>query len=417
MASAASCQGANPQGASVVVLSLPPSPASSADASAATPAPAPVSPADVEGPPPPAKRTIDAAFKVDGGGLLLGLTSTEIGYLLGGHYTVIIDRATGCAVEGYPDPEVLSTLRKASDPDAELARPEILAALRDVVGLGRRFGAQGQPYLLDMVWSLDGRHVFLEIGDHLYRSSNGARSFARVDDFFSSRLAMSKDGQHLVYERCIDMSCSSCARAYGPGCNSRRHYVSLPTSGARGPLPFTAGQTRLLDMPPSGRTLFTRSDSDVCVDTFELGAPAREGSVCVPFPQNATGSWPSREWYSISPSGKYGIVKWEEGRKNLAGATALTYVASLVDMTTRQILKSVTDVRGEVDDDGNMVLESMNEGGGDHTYFYPMKGQRKLLGNHHLVAWHDKTAILGVHRVAPLGARACDLVKFVKTPN
>ncbi|MDB4995795.1 MAG: hypothetical protein JWM74_3227, partial [Myxococcaceae bacterium] len=181
MASAASCQGAAPQVASVVVVAPPAPAASSTQASAAPPTPAPVALEDVEGPPPPAKRPIDPAIKVDGGGLLLGVTSTEIGYLIGGHYTVVIDRATGCAVEGYPDPEVLSTLRKASDPDAELARPEILAALRDVVGLGRRLGAQGQRFLLDMVWSLDGRYVFLEIDDHLYRSSNGARSFARVD--------------------------------------------------------------------------------------------------------------------------------------------------------------------------------------------------------------------------------------------
>jgi hypothetical protein len=268
-----------------------------------------------------------------------------------------------------------------------------------------------------MVWSLDGRYIFLESNDLLYRSSDGGRSFARVDDFLSSRLAMSRDGKHLVYERCITTDCTRCRPDYAPGCNSGRQYVSLPTDGTRGPLPFTAAQTRLLDMPPSGRALFTRSDSQVCVDTFELGRPSRESAVCVPFPQQATGGWPMREWFSVSPSGRYGIVKWEESRPNLVGALSLTWVVSLVDMASRQLVKTVTNVQGQVDDEGNMVLQSMSEGGGDHTYFYPLKGPRRLLGHHHLLAWHDKTAILGVHRVAPLGARKCDLVKSVKTPD
>jgi hypothetical protein len=420
-ASAMACEGARAQVASVTLPPQPPQPAPRADAAALAPiavAPAPKAP--VDGPPPPAKQPIDPKFKVDGSGLLLGVTSSELWLTLGGNYSVVIDRSTGCAVEGYTDPPLLAELRKSKDAattEALLAQPEILAALRDVVGLGRRLGAQAQRFLLEMAWSLDGQYIFLTSNDLLYRSSDGGRSFTRVDDYLSSRLAMSADGKHLVYERCIELDCPSCARAYGPGCNSGRHYVSLPTDGSRGPLPFTAAQTHLLGMPPSGRALFSRSDSQVCIDTFELGRPSRESAICVPFPAKATGSWPMREWFSVSPSGRYGVVKWDEGRPNLVGAIALTYVVSLVDMASRQIVKTVTDVMGEVDDGGNMVLQSMSEGGGDHTYFYPLKGPRRLLGHHHLVAWHDKTAILGVHRVAPLAARRCDLVKSVKTPD
>jgi hypothetical protein len=421
VASAVACEGAHAQVATVSLPAQPPPPLPPPGASAPPPAAPVATPLlPVDGPPAPAKRPIDPAFKVDGAGLLLGVTSTELWLLLGDHYTVVVDRASGCAVEGYTDPPVLTALRKLKDTqavEAELARPEVLAAIRDVVGLGRRLGAQRQHFLLEMVWSLDGRYIFLEANDILYRSADGGRSFARVDDFFSSRLAMSNDGRHLVYERCIESDCPSCGRAYGPGCNSGRQYVSLPTDGSRGPRAFTSSQTHLLDMPPSGRAIFTRSDVEVCADTFELGRPARESSVCVPFSKKATGSWPMREWYSVSPSGRYGIVKWEEGRPNLAGAIALTYVVSLVDMASRQLVKTITDVRGDVDDDGNMVLQSMSEGGGDHTYYYPLKGPRRLLGHHHLVAWSDKTAILGVHRVAPLGARKCDLVKSVKTSD
>jgi hypothetical protein len=43
-------------------------------------------------------------------------------------------------------------------------------------------------------------------------------------------------------------------------------------------------------------------------------------------------------------------------------------------------------------------------------------GPRKLLGHHALLAWRGKEAILGVYRVATLGARKCDLTKSVKTP-
>jgi len=114
--------------------------------------------------------------------------------------------------------------------------------------------------------------------------------------------------------------------------------------------------------------------------------------------------------------GRYAIVKWEEGRPFPNGAIGLTYVVSLVDLTKRSIEKEIVDMLGEVDDDGNMVMSAMSEGGGDHTYLYPFKGPRKLLGNHSLLAWRDKEAILGVWRQASLGARKCDLVSAVKTP-
>lgn len=418
VASVVACEGTTGRVAPITLPPQPPPVVTAEPPAKPPPPPAPV--VVIEGAPAPAKQPIDPSHKVDGSGLLLSLTSTEIWYLLGDHYTVVIDRATGCAVEGYRDPPLLVALQKNRDPasvEAQLKKPAVLQAIRDWVGLGRRLGARGQHFLMESAWSLDGRFIYLALNDLLYRSADGGRSFARVDELFSSRLAMSMDGKHLVYEHDVQPDGPSCSRsAHAPGCNIERQYVSLPTDGSRGPLGFTAGQTFLLEQRADGRALFWRSDNEICADTFDLGAPAKASSVCVPYPKRATGVWPGRQWESLSPSGRYGVVKWEEGRPNLVGALALTYVVSLVDMTTKKFLKEVTDVQAEVDDEGNMVAQSMSEGGGDHTYFYPLKGARKLLGHHHLVAWHDKTAILGVHRVAKLADRKCDLVKSVKTP-
>lgn len=409
-----------PKGASVDLPVQPAAVTSGPEASTPPPLPRATAPAKVvEGPPPPPKQPIDPKFKVEGSGLLMGASSTEIWLTLPGRYSVVIDRATGCAVEGYHEPPAFKALSESRDDaitEAELAKPETLAALRDAVGLGRRFDVDHYEFGPQLAWSPDGHHIFLVSNELLYHSADGGRSFARVDDFLSDLVRMSHDGKHLVYERCIKPDCPSCRKKYGAGCNSGRAYFSLPTDRSRGALPFTSGQTYLLDMTADGRAMFWRSDSQICLDMFDLARPTKDGSVCISYPAKATGVWPGRYWESVSPSRKWGIVKWEEGRPNRVGAMAMTYVLSLVDIPQGQIVKEVTDVMGTVDDDGNMVMQSMNEGGGDHTYFYPRNGPRKLLGNHFLLVWRDKEAVLGVHRVAPLGARKCDLIKSVKTP-
>jgi hypothetical protein len=359
---------------------------------------APKRPVVIEGPPAPAKQPIDEKLKVDGGVLLLGSSPTEVWLHLNDGYTVVVDRATGCATEGYPLAPALKPFAEGkANRKTALEDADVVSALRDMVGLGRRFGAGTHRFLSELTWSADGRHIFVSVGHVLFRSADGGRSFARVDDESSSRLAMSTDGKHLVYER-------------------GRDYVSLPTDRSRGPKRLTSGQTFFLEATTDGRARFTRSDTDVCLDTFELGTPALEKTTCVNVPPQANAMWTTREWEAVSPSGKYGVVKWEEARKNLAGVPALTYIVNVVDLATSKIVKTVTDMRAEVDDEGNMVMQSMSEGGGDHTYYQPLSGAKKLLGNHYLLAWREKTAILGVHRVASLGARKCDLVKLVKTP-
>lgn len=361
------------------------------------PSAAPASP-PVEGAPSPPKQPIDPNYMADSG-LLLGATSTELWVLLGAHYTVVIDRATGCATEGYAQPRSFEKLHssRGAGMDEALRSPETLQGIRDMVGVGRRVGARGNRFMLDSVWSPDGRHIAFVAGGYLYRSRDGGRSFTKQEDAPRSRLAMSEDGKFLTYQE-------------------GDQYFSVPVDGSRPPRPFTRGPTFLAEMRPGAQAFFWRSDASMCADIFDLAAPQLASSTCLPVPAAATGVWPSRQWESISPSGNYGLVKWEEQRKNLAGVRALTYVLGLVDMSTKTVVKTVLDMRGEVDDGGNMVMSSMSEGGGDHTYYYPRRGDRRLLGNHSLMTWHDKTAIMGVYRKAPLAARKCDLVKLVKTP-
>lgn len=385
------------------VLVPPPAPTSTASIGEIGPplppsAPAPA-PAPVEGAPLPAKHGLDPKLYVDGGGLLLGVTSTQLWMSLGSHTTVVIDRATGCATDSYVQPKHFEKLHseRGRGIDEALKNPETIQGIRDIVGVGRSVGALGLLYMLDLVWSPDGRFVAFIAENHLYRSNDGGKSFAMVDDTKRGRLAMSLDGKYLTYEEGFQ-------------------YYSVPVDGSRGPVPFAGNQTFLVEMRPGAQAFFWRSDSDICADVFDLTAPKRVSSTCLPVPPTAIGSWPMREWESLSPSGNYGFMHWEEHRKNLAGVPALTYVNALVEMSTKTVIKTVLNMRGEVDDGGNIVTSSMSEGGGDHTYYYPFKGDRRLLGDHSLLAWHDKTVIMHVYGKGPLGARKCNLVKMVKTP-
>jgi hypothetical protein len=176
----------------------------------------------------------------------------------------------------------------------------------------------------------------------------------------------------------------------------------------------------LLEMTADARARFWRSDADECLDTFDLATPSLASSVCVPIPAQADKAWNRREWLSVSPSGRYGIVKWEEGRsRRPGGPVGLTYVVSLVDMSTQKILRTLLDVDGFVDDAGNMVTRSAAEGGGDLSLFHPRDGKPRTLGRTSALAWDlkQKIAILaGPYRKAPLGARRCDLLRFVPTP-
>lgn len=350
-------------------------------------APKPVEPTD--GPAPPTVQPIDPKTKVDGAGLFNAVTSKEV-WLWFGEYTVVVDRATGCATEQYPD-WGHNLLQKGISVD-DWEKPELLEQIRNVVGLGRRFGVQRTPYNDHIAWSPDGRYVYVEANAGLYRSTNGARTFSRLpDNGGASRLTMNGAGTHLVYER-------------------GNEFVTLANDATQ-PLKLTSGQT--FPMFARGENdfyFFRTSKTEECLDIFDTRANQLTKAHCVPLPKHVKGNWLGQEWESVSPNGRWGIVKWE------IGDPGLTYIVSLVDLSSDKIVTTIRDMRGDVDDDGNMVMQSQSEGGGDHTYFYPLNGQRKLIGNHFLLDYRDHAAILGVHRTASLGSRKCDLVKIITVP-
>jgi hypothetical protein len=358
-------------------------------------------------------------MKIDGIGLLLGETNDQA-WLELDHASVVIDKSTGCAIESYATPPVLLNLPPVSGEEI-LASADVLKGIREVVGLGRRFKGQHHRFVLDMVWSPNGRHIVVDIHKGgLYRSSDGGQTFELLDGVSgTSRPAMSPDGKHLVYQRC--------------GNRGLCEYVSAALDGSRKPVRLTSGNTFLLKMIEGESSVYfwrTTMPSvgvggggnigppETCLDKFDLKSGARTSTLCQPLPATVVGPWPAQHWVDVSPNGKWGIVHWEEHRKNLAGVPALTYIVSLVDLTTPkgQIVKTVLDVDGVVDDEGNMVVHSMNEGGGDHTYFYSKaSGQKKLVGNHSLMSYTNKVVMMHVHTSgSTLGAQKCNIVKLVK---
>lgn len=334
--------------------------------------------------------------------------------------TVVVDRKTGCATESYVNPTAAVARLKAATRedliDAALARPDVVADLREVIGLGRRFGATTHPYFWSLVWSPDGRYVFLETEpEHLYRSEDGARTFKRVDTHRSGRLEMAPDGRHLVYERCVHDHCPKCS---SPGCAADRVWVSVPTDASAPPIEIAGGHPLFLEWKDATHARFSvDGGAAVCLLTVDVEDPTQRTTVCSPIQLSPGGPAPFPRWEAVSPNGMFGIVTYNVFRKNLAGVPALTQLLALVDATSGLVLKTVTDMRGEVDDAGNMVLSAMAEGGGDHTYFYPRNGPRRLLGHQSLVTWADRrVAILAPFTRGALGAHRCKLVKLVPTP-
>ncbi len=354
-----------------------------------------------EGVPIPPKRELDAALPIDGGGLLLGSTKTEA-WLLFDSGTVVVDKTTGCATESYPEPVALRELKQAKFAQVQelLARPQVLAELREHVGLARRFGRHTEPYSwVETAFTPDGRIVYLATASALFRSNDGARTFRLVSND-AGRPAVSPDGKWIVYELNHD-------------------YVSQPVDGSEEAHELTRGQTRFFDFDSESRAQFTRSSSDVCLDTFTLDGTRPLVSVCVPLPAAATGPWPANAFESVSPSGAYGLVKWDEVRLVRPGVRALTYVVAVVELKTATVEKTLLDVHGEVDDRGNVVAQSVSEGGGDHTYFYARGAStaRKRLGDHSLSEWDGEKAWLSVWKSkSTLGKRRCELLKGAPTP-
>lgn len=351
------------------------------------------------GVPIPPKRGLDPSFPIDGFGLLLGSTKTEA-WLHFEHGTVVVDKATGCATESYPEPVVLRLLSGASLERAPklLTRPDVLAALREHVGLARRFGLRTPGYSwIETSFTPEGRIVYVATMGGLFRSNDGARTFRLVSADASLPL-MSPDGKWLVYA-------------------SHGRYMTQPADGSEAPRDFTGGQTRFFDFDRESRARFARSDGDACLDTFTLDESRPTISVCVRVP-SVLGSWSSRGFQSVSPSGAYGLVTWEDDRTLRPGVRALSSTVAVVDMKTSTLERTLPDVLGQVDDEGNVVAQVMTAGAPDTTAFFRRRASTpKRLGDHSLSEWDGEKAWLSVWKPkSTLGKRRCDLVKGVPTP-
>ena len=354
-----------------------------------------------EGVPIPPKRPLDPSVALDDGpSLLLGSNKIEA-WLHFEHVTVVVDKATGCATESYPEPVVLRLLKGASPERVPemLERPDVLAALREHVGLARRFGLRTPGYSwVETALTPDGRIVYVATMGGIFRSNDGARTF-RLVSVDGSLPRVSPDGKWLVYA-------------------SRGRFVTQPADGSEGPADLTGGQTTFFDFDRESRARFTRSDSDVCLDTFTLDGSRPPVSVCVSVP-SMLGPWSSRAFQSVSPNGAYGLVTWDENRTIRPGGRALSATVGVVDMKTSTIEKTLPDVRGKIDDQGNVVAEVMTAGGPDPTVFFRRGASKipKRLGDDALCEWDGETAWLWRWEPSStLGKRRCNLVKVVPTP-
>src|SRR5262249_52144679 len=141
---------------------------------------------------------------------------------------------------------------------------DVRAALRDLVGLGRRFGALQYPDFLELTWTPNGQFIFVVANEQLYRSTDGGRTFAMLFREKVGELRMTADGRYVTYRR-------------------NGIFESLPTNTWRGPMPVEHGYVRPLAMLPNGQAVYDRPESaEICLDTFDLAKPTLLATKCVP---------------------------------------------------------------------------------------------------------------------------------------
>jgi len=149
------------------------------------PPPPPPKPAEVfDAPEAPAVRPIDPKLPVDGVALLLGANASDMWVYVNG-YSAVVSRATGCATEAYVDNPLLKQLvtsETGDDPGEELAKDDVKRAIRELVGLGRRFEATDHRFAGPIHWSLDGRHIFVAVRGKLFHSRDGGKHYDEALD-------------------------------------------------------------------------------------------------------------------------------------------------------------------------------------------------------------------------------------------
>lgn len=389
------------------------------------PAPAKV----IEAPSAPPVQPVDPALPSDGF-LLLGANATHAWFIAvvedrAPQYTVVVDLARGCAVESYRQPKVLATLHdvnngrvladatRAGSAPKLLEAPDERADLRSQIGLARRFGLT-QLYFDNVVWSKDGHHVFVVDG-RLHHSADGGQSFEVVDTDDVFKPHVTPDSRYVVYERCVGHSISE-----GTLCRTGRQLASWSLDGSSPPRKLLeGGGFSFHGLSNDGHVMLTRggTGAQLCLEFADPGTGVIDRKVCTTIPATPAPKQPGVRWEGASPGERFGSIEWWETRPR-KGATI---VLAITDMQDGHILRTVDDVaiRGW-DDNGTMLLSSMQEGGGDHTYLEKPGQPRKLLGNFVVYDFDPATrrAIVDAHppRKTKLGKAACTIAKVITVP-
>lgn len=168
-----------------------------------------------------------------------------------------------------------------------------------------------------------------------------------------------------------------------------------------------------------GHIMLTRSsgNAQLCLEFVDPGTGNIDRTVCTMIPATPAPKQPGVHWEGASPGERYGSIEWWETRPK-KGATI---VLAITDMQDGHILRTVEDVAIHGwDDNGTMLLSSMQEGGGDHTYLEKPGQPRKLLGNFVVYDFDPATrrAIVDGNppRKTKLGKVACKIEKVITVP-
>jgi hypothetical protein len=408
-----------------------------------TPAPPPAPPPIVSKPEPPPVEPLDPNLDAESWWFegandthawlsALAMNDPQLGY------SVVVDLATGCAVESYKSPRVFDRvsallrplygetyLNEASPADGGGLDAKVHATLeagsaeiRKTIGLASRFGLTSFGHGM-LSWNAEGPHVLVRAG-LLYHSGDGGRTFRAVDDHPADDVSLTPDGKMAVYTRCQTPEAVP-GRAV---CHGYREIVSWPVDGSRAPRPLAVSglSSRSEGLSNDGHVILWSTDArSGCVLFVNPETGATDRKVCVSDPHfaKAKSSPPVAQMVKLSgfsPEEKYAALDWQGFTKYL------TYETAIVDMTAGKIVRVLPEwqLRG-LDDEGTALVGPWAEGAGDATYRFALGKPKKLLWPGFMMTWEPKRkrAILEIatpRQRRKLGKVACKILRVEKTP-
>lgn len=338
----------------------------------------------------------------------------------------VLDLKSGCVVETMPRFERVAALERVMAGDrafikgasadrtpeveAQLAQPATQAEIGRWVSAGRRFGRRS----LGIHWAFsdDGRTILATPGETAFRSSDGGRTFQRLDTNMSRSPAVTSDGRWLMYERCADASRRNqvCPEA------SRQVRV-VSGDGASRPIDLPIGSGLLRGLDPSGRKLVVVGydiAGEVTVMHVDPAAGTLGRAFAIPAPP-----LPRNRFHDIDPSpagGGFGIFN----DNHVLPLSKLT-VVSMLDGRVVQRLTVKNEMGTIVDEEAGRVLYQTFHG--DHAFAKGPQGGTRDLGVGDPLGWAPGGRALvfaasyaGGRRVeeppATLGSVACKLVRI-----